>query len=146
MTRNMEWGSTILRVTLGSILFVHGVGKLFGVGPVPQPIPEFTTFLASHGLPGPAVWAWLVGLVEFGGGILLVLGFLTRFAALAVAIDMVGAIVLVHLPRGFAYTVGGYEYAVALLAMALSLVVSGPGSPALTNLLFGGEPFWPRGD
>lgn len=138
------WSSLFIRLGLGIVMSIHGAGKLFGIGPVATPIPEFTQELVMLGLPGAAAWAWLVGLVEFGGGVLIVLGLLTRYAGLAIALDMLGAIVLVHLPRGFAYTAGGYEFAFVLCVMALSLVVGGPGAFSVAYTLFGEELYWPQ--
>jgi putative oxidoreductase len=86
--------------------------------------------------------AYLVCFTEFLGGIGLVLGLLTRIAALGVAAVMVGAIVKVHLPNGFFMNWDlapgkghGFETNLALLAMALACVIAGGGELSIDRLL-----------
>jgi putative oxidoreductase len=79
------------------------------------------------GLPMPGILGPAVGLVEFFGGLALVVGLLTRLAALGLAVDMLGAIVFVHLAGGF-FLPAGYEYALHLLVTCLALILAGPGA------------------
>jgi len=73
---------------------------------------------------------YLVVAAEFGGGILVVVGFLTRFAAFAILIDMLVAITKVHLHNGLTGQ-GGFEFPLALAAIAFSLIFSGAGAISL---------------
>lgn len=143
MQNTARWGPSLIRFGLGVVMIVHGIGKLLGIGPSAMPISDFAMTIAGLGLPAANVLAWLVGLVEFGGGVLLVVGLFTRYAAIGIAINMLVATVLVHLPQGFNHSTGGYEYTLVLFVMALSLVATGPGLLSLTRALFDGEPFWP---
>ena len=134
------WVPVPLRVGVGTIMTVHGLGKL-GFGPLASPggVGAFAGFLASLGIPLPSVAAWVVTLVEFVGGLLLIVGLFVRFAALLVAANMTVATLVVHLPNGFAINDGGYEFALLLALAALSLVLSGPGTLSLERALLGGE-------
>ena len=77
----------------------------------------------------------MAGLVEFGGGLLLALGFLTALGASLVASVMLVAVVAVHLKNGFFVTNSGYEYNLVLGAAALSLAFTGPGGLSTDALL-----------
>jgi putative oxidoreductase len=72
--------------------------------------------------------------VEFVGGLLLIAGLLTRYAAGLNAIDMVVAILTVHLKHGF-FLPMGFEFALIMLAASLALVLAGPGAVAADNAL-----------
>jgi putative oxidoreductase len=85
-------------------------------------IAETQGFFGSIGL--PLELALPIGLLEVIGGIVLIVGVLTRIAAALLVIDMIGAIILVKLPDGF---VGGYELESLLIAILVSLFLTGPG-------------------
>lgn len=123
MNASNSAGPLLVRLAVGLVATIHGVGKLFGVGPAAMPIPGFSEFLAGLGLPAPSLLAWLVAVVEAGGGLLVLLGLLTRVAALLIAINMFAATALVHLPEGYADS----ELTLVLGLAALSLVASGAG-------------------
>lgn len=108
----------MIRLALGAVFVVHGIPKLLYPG-------DSAPFFGQIGIPAPAVTALVVGAIELIGGILLVIGFGTRAAAALLAVDMLGAIILVKFRTGF---VGGWEFDLVLLAGALSLVLSAPGS------------------
>lgn len=127
MTTSDSWGPVLIRLAVGLVMVIHGLGKLFGVGPAAMSISQFTGFLDTLGLPAASVLAWIVAVVELGGGVLILLGVFTRLAALIIAIDMVVATVLVHLPEGYSDS----ELTIVLCLAALSLVVSGAGKLAL---------------
>ena len=124
-------GLTILRVIVGTVFVVHGYDKLFNSG-----ILGVTGFFTQVGAPLPGVTAPLVSILEFGGGIALILGLLTPFVAVLLAADMLGALFLVHLPAGFVVANGGYEFVLTLLGASLALALTGPGAYAL-DALFG---------
>src|SRR5688500_6455161 len=119
--RRQGTGLAILRIITGIIFMAHGGQKLFQYG-----IAGVTQSFTQMGVPLPGLTAPLVAILEFFGGFALVIGLLTRLAALGLAIDMLGAIVLVHLAAGF-FMPAGYEFALALFGASLALAVAGPG-------------------
>ncbi|WP_227356821.1 DoxX family protein [Haladaptatus salinisoli] len=135
MNDSRTWGPLLIRVAVGLVVLVHGVGKLFAVGPAAMPVSKFAGFLAGLGLPFASPLAWVVAVVEVGGGLLLLLGLFTRITALVLAVEMVVATALVHLPKGYSDS----ELTVVLALAALSLVASGAGELSVDNVLFDGE-------
>lgn len=110
-----DLGPLLLRVAVGLVAIYHGHPKLFGG------MDRFEQTVASLGMPG---WmAWPAALSEFAGGIFLVLGLMTRWAALAFAATMAVAAFRVHGGDGF----GEYEFPMVLMVASLSLVLSGGG-------------------
>src|ERR1035437_8348187 len=92
------------------------------------------------GLQIPQWMAYLVVAEEFGGGILLVAGFLTRIAAIAIFLDMAVAISRVHLHNGLMGSKSGpgYEFPMVCAAIAFSLIWSGAG-PIAMDWLWGSK-------
>lgn len=121
-------GITILRVVVGIVFAVHGGQKLFVLH-----FAGVARNFARMGIPLPDVSAVVVTLVEFLGGLMLVLGLFTAWAALLLAIEMAVAIVTVHLRNGF--FLPGAEYALTLLAANIALALAGPGEAALDQRL-----------
>ncbi|HET7696836.1 MAG TPA: DoxX family protein [Vicinamibacterales bacterium] len=122
----------MLRVCVGAVFIAHGARKLFGIWGGPG-LQGTAAMLTALGLPYPHPLAVLLAVAEFGGGILLVLGGLTRWAALALALDMAVAIWKVHAANGFfladrAARGGGFEFAMVLLAALVCLALIGPGA------------------
>ena len=124
----------LLRLVFGLTFFLHGSQKLLGWFDGPG-IAGVTGFVGSMGFAPAAFWAWALAIVEFGGGLLLILGLLTQVAALLVALDMVVAIVKVHLPNGFFTANVGYELPLILLAVALFFATYGGGKWALDSVI-----------
>lgn len=122
-----------LRLALGAIMVAHGYPKVFGG------LHHHAQFVASLGMPG---WlGYVSAFAEFLGGILLIVGFLTRPAALAICIDMVVAIGKVHWKSGLVgANHGGYEFPLALAAIAFALIFYG-GGPIAIDHIFGGGGF-----
>ncbi len=116
---------TVVRVVTGIIFAMHGWQKFVGG------LDGVTGMLAGMGFPLPVVFAVLLIAAELGGGILLILGVLTRFCAQALVIVSVLALVLVHLENGFFAGNGGYEFILLLLATSVALALGGPGRAAL---------------
>lgn len=116
----------VLRVPVGIILIGHGAQKLFGwfggYG-----IAGTGGYMESLGLSPGAVMAALAGGAEFFGGLALVIGLLVRPASAVLAFTMLVAIFSAHFSKGLFLANGGYEYALALLAVTISLFVSGAG-------------------
>jgi putative oxidoreductase len=105
----------------GGVFVAFGLGKFVNHG------SELASF-RSYGLPGPAVFVVVIGAIELVGGLLLIAGVLTRPAALVLAGDMVGAIVVSGVANGelISLTLAPVE----LVAM-LVLLWTGPGAHAV---------------
>jgi putative oxidoreductase len=118
-----------VRAATGLFLMPHGAQKLFGLfgGYGPEATGQF--FASKLGL--PASFAVLAGSIEFFGGLALALGLLTRPAAALVFGLMAVAVVQVHLPNGYFWTDGGFEYPLLWAILALSYVVKGGGRYSL---------------
>jgi len=127
--RQVSIGLTILRVILGATFVMHGGQKLFVYG-----FSGVAGAFGQMGIPMPGLLGPFVALVEFFGGIAIVLGVLTRLAALGLAATMVVAILTVHLKAGF-FNPGGVEFPLALLGMAAALITTGGGAFSLDALL-----------
>jgi len=123
-----------LRVPVGIILTAHGAQKLFGwyggYG-----LEGSGQWMASIGLEPGYLMALLAGSAEFFGGLVLVLGLLTRPAAAVSAFTMLVAIFSVHFEHGLFLTNNGYEYALALFAATVALTIQGAGSYAVDNAI-----------
>lgn len=127
--RQVSLALTILRVVLGATFIMHGGQKLFVYG-----FAGVTGAFTQMGIPMPGLMGPFVAFVEFFGGIAIVLGLLTRLAALGVGATMVVAILTVHLKAGF-FNPGGVEFPLSLLASALALVVTGAGAYSIDAIL-----------
>src|SRR5260370_4807216 len=111
------WGITLLRVVVGVVFLMHG-GKKFFMG-----FHNVAGFLASLRIPAPEAAAIALTLLEFFGGMALVLGLFTRVVAMLLAFDMAVAVVLVHLKNGF-FSPAGFEFSLSLLSAPLFLPFS----------------------
>jgi len=125
----------VLRVPVGLVLAAHGAQKLFGwfrgYG-----LEGTGQWLASIGLEPGYLMALLAGGAEFFGGLALVLGLLTRPAALVAAFTMLVAIFSVHIGNGLFMSNNGYEYALTLLVVTVALAMQGAGRFAVDNLFY----------
>lgn len=122
-------GLMVLRLAVGIVFVMHGGQKLFIYG-----FHNVAGMMTRMGIPLPGVFAVVVTLIEFLGGWALLLGLLTRCAALALAIDMIVAILKVHLRNGF-FLPRGFEFAFSMLAANVALLLAGPGAAAMDSLL-----------
>jgi putative oxidoreductase len=128
-----DWANFILRSLVGFIFLAHGAQKLYGVFGGPGLAGAGRMFEQFGFVPGEQ-WAWAVGTVELVGGTALLIGLLTRYAALLLSVLMSGAMIVVHLPNGF-FLPNGIEFVFALLAANLALLVGGPGELAVDGWL-----------
>ena len=128
LTHAQGWGIAILRVVVGIVFLAHGGQKLFvwGLGGV-------AGFLAQIGIPAPMLAAVVVTLVECLGGLALLLGLFTRWAAIPLAINMLVAILTVHLRGGF-FAPEGVEFTLTLLAANVALALLGSGEASVDRL------------
>ncbi len=127
-----DWGILILRVIIGVIFTYHGLTKIFGLFAGPG-INGFSSMLEGLGFPIPLILSVIVGVVELAGGIALIIGFLTRYAAILLAIVMIVAIISVHIGDGLK----GMEFPLSLLAATIALLFNGCGSLGIDRKLFG---------
>ncbi len=141
----------LLRLALAAIFIYHGLNLVVGYTP-----DEFVRHWLDNNLnldggganewgatwmnaaaakqqtqPPAAAVQMAVAWGELVGGLALVLGLLTRVAAVGLIIIMAGAIATVHWPHGFDLSKGGYEYNMLIVVVCLVLVLAGPGNAAV---------------
>jgi putative oxidoreductase len=127
-------GILILRLVFGLTLAAHGAQKVFGWWGGPG--MKGWTGAMNHMRIRPATpWAWSSALAELLGGLGLALGFLNPLPSFAIAGSMLVAIALVHLPKGFFNTKGGFEFNLAILAAVAAVALIGPGAYSLDSAL-----------
>lgn len=117
--------ATVVRIVSGLAFVLFSLGKFIAH-------EQYIASFASYGLPASSVLVYLVGLLELVGGLLLVVGFATRPVAVALALNMLGAILTAGLVEGGLIHLG---LAPTLLVLMLFLGWAGPGPPALDHLL-----------
>jgi len=134
----------VLRLVLALIFICSGGGKLFGWFGGPG-IENFSHYLVGMPILPPIVWAWMAALGEFLGGVSMLLGLLTRLGTIPLIVVMFVAIARVHGPNGFTgipvkdvpgAVYPGYAFNVTIVAMALALLLAGPGLISLDALFF----------
>lgn len=126
-------GLLVIRLVFGLTFAAHGTQKLFG-------------WFGGYGIAGTGAWmesiglkpgkanATLAGLAELIGGLLLALGLWTPVAAVLITACMLVAIVKVHGKNGYWSTAGGYEYCLAIIAVAVGVALTGPGTYTILSL------------
>ncbi|HEX3471495.1 MAG TPA: DoxX family protein [Silvibacterium sp.] len=128
----------LARLVLGVIFFMHGAQKTlawFGGYGFHSTMHFFT------GMGIPALFAFLAIAAEFLGGIGLIVGFLSRIAAFGIAVNMIVAIFMVHLPNGIFMNWSGnqkgegYEYHLLALTICILIMVKGGGALSVDHAL-----------
>ncbi|WP_375176306.1 DoxX family protein [Marinobacter mobilis] len=134
LSTNASLGALALRIPAGIIFMAHGAQKLFG-------------WFGGYGLEGTGQWMASIGLepgylmalgagsAEFFGGLALLIGLLVRPAAAVLAVTMAVAILSVHVSNGLFMSNNGYEFGLALLAISVSLAVTGGGRASVDRAL-----------
>jgi putative oxidoreductase len=124
----------LIRVTTGLLLMPHGAQKLFGWFGGYGLSGTGASFGDTLGMQPGILFALIAGLIEFFGGLALVLGLLTRPVAAVVAVFLAVAL-SVHVPNGFFWTDGGIEYPLMWLLLAVVIVLRGGGEYSLDRRL-----------
>ena len=134
-------GLSIIRILVGIIFMAHGAQKLFGMfggyglEGTGQWMESIGQWMESIGLAPGYLMALLSGSAEFFGGLALVLGLLARPAALALSVTLIVAIFSVHIGNGLFMSNNGYEFALALLAGTVAVMIEGAGRFSLDRLI-----------
>lgn len=121
-----QWTSkmlSVLRIVAGILFIQHGTGKLFNMPDVGSTGVELTSLLG------------MAGIIEIVGGALLIIGFLTRPVAIILALEMIVAYILVHLPQGAMPIQNNGELSLVYCFLFLFFAVAGPGKWSVDYLL-----------
>jgi putative oxidoreductase len=121
---------TLMRIVVG-IMFLMHVSMKFKLGASAVAANVF----AKNGFEPALLWAYVVMFIELFGGVCLVAGLFTRFVAAVLAIEMLIALLFVHLPRGYLASAGGYEYVLLIGAACFVLAIRGGGPYSVDGLL-----------
>ena len=124
---------TFLRIVIGVMFVIHVSGKLTA-----GPAAVAANVMSKNGLEPAILWAYVIIFLELVGGICLIIGLFTRFFAAALAIEMLIALLVVHLPRGYAAGGGGYEYVLLIGAVCFLIAIRG-GGPYSVDRMVGRE-------
>lgn len=123
----LDEGLLVIRLVLGIILAAHGVQKLFGwfggYG-----IKGTGQWLESIGVKPGAFFAFLAGAAELVGGFFVAAGVYTTIGAWLIILVMLVAVIKVHLKNGFWNSANGFEFNLLIIAAAVGLLLTGPGS------------------
>jgi putative oxidoreductase len=121
---------TLMRIVVGVMFLMH-VSVKFKLGAS----TVATNIFAKNGIEPALLWAYIVMFLELFGGVCLVVGLFTRFVAAALAIEMLIALLFVHLPKGYAAAAGGYEYVLLIGAVCFVLAIRGGGPYSVDGLI-----------
>lgn len=124
-----DLGLLALRLALAAVFAVHGFVKILG-GHFDRTVALFMTV----DIPAPEIMAWVIGIMEFGGGVLLALGFWVRPLAALLGAEMAVVLIRVRWAQGF---LGAAEFEIVLLAACLALTMTGAGRFSLDASLRG---------
>ncbi len=127
-----EWAMLPLRIVFGIGFMFHGYPKLFGGGH-----EGVVGMLTNLGIPLPELMAWIVGIVEFFGGLLLILGAFVTITAVLCLIDMPVALFVVHLGNGFYVSnqPSGIELPLLYAGAFLALIIGGAGMLSVDRMM-----------
>ena len=125
--------TTLVRIVVGIMFLVH-VSVKFKLGADAVAANIF----AKNGVEPALMWTYVVMALETVGGVCLIIGLFTRFVAAALAIEMLVALLFVHLSKGYAAGPGGYEYVLLIGAVCFVIAIRG-GGPYSVDRLIGKE-------
>jgi putative oxidoreductase len=121
---------TFTRIVVGAMFLMH-VSVKFKVGAAAVAANVF----AKNGIEPALAWTYFIMFVELVGGVCLIIGLFTRFVAAALAIEMLVALLAVHLAKGYAAGSGGYEYVLLIGAVCFVFAIRGGGPYSVDRLL-----------
>ncbi len=121
---------TFVRIVVG-IMFLMHVSTKFKLGADAVAANLFS----KNGIEPALLWAYVVMCLETVGGVCLIVGLFTRFVAAALAIEMLIALLFVHLPKGYAAGGGGYEYVLLIGAICFAIAIRGGGPYSIDRFL-----------
>jgi putative oxidoreductase len=124
---------TVVRIVVGIMFLMHVSGK-FKIGAA----AVAANTLSKNGIEPALMWAYVIIFLESVGGVCLIIGLFTRFFAAALAIEMLVALLFVHLSKGYAAGGGGYEYVLLIGAVCFSIAIRG-GGPFSVDRFIGRE-------
>src|SRR5437870_10711548 len=139
ISTSTDYALFVARLILGIVFFAHGAQKMlgwYGGGVYTATMHYFTQ---TQGIPAP--FAFLAITAEFFGGLGLIFGLLTRIAAFGIVVNMIVAILMVHLPNGLFMNWSGkqkgegYEYHLLAIALGWLLIVKGAGALSIDRLM-----------
>ena len=115
------WSLTLLRIFLGFTFAYHGALRLL----VPNNLAGSIVYFGQVGIPMPELAVYVFGIVEIAGGLLLLIGLLTRWSAFVVMLEMIYIFFAVHLKNGFLAGANGYEYVLLIIGALIVILVNG---------------------
>lgn len=127
MNKQSRVAALLVRLTLGVCFCIHGGPKVVGLFDGTSGI---VGTMKNLGFEPAFLFGSLVAFGELLGGIAMIFGVFTRAAGIGLALIMVGAIWTVHGKNGYHVTKEGFEYNLALMVMAISVALTGPGAYA----------------
>jgi putative oxidoreductase len=122
--------ATFVRIVVGVMFLLHVSGK-FKLGAAAVAANVF----AKNGIEPALMWVYIVMFLETVGGVCLIIGLFTRGFAAALAIEMLIALLFVHLPKGYAAGAGGYEYVLLIGAVCFIIAIRGGGIYSVDRLI-----------
>jgi putative oxidoreductase len=121
---------TFVRIVVGAMFLMHVSVKFkLGAGAVAANI------FAKNGFEPALAWAYVTMFIELVGGVCLIIGLFTRFVGAVLAIEMLIALLFVHLAKGYAAGGGGYEYVLLIGAVCFVFAIRGGGPYSVDRLL-----------
>ena len=126
----MPIAETFARIVVGIMFLMHVLTK-FKLGAAAVAANVF----AKNGIEPGLIWTYVVMSLETVGGVCLIIGLFTRFFAAAFAIEMLVALLFVHLPKGYAAGGGGYEYVLLIGAVCFVIAIRGGGPYSLDRVI-----------
>jgi putative oxidoreductase len=124
--------ATLVRVVVGVMFVMHVMGKFHNGA------DAVAGYMGKNGLQPGTFFAYAAMFLESVGGACLIIGLFTRFFAAALAIEMLIALIVVHLPKGYAAGGGGFEYVLLIGAVCFVVAIRG-GGPYSVDRFIGKE-------